>query len=48
MMPSGSDCVLVAGRVFLHVQPETGFWHLEQMRPVSVEYTSLELDIVTF
>jgi hypothetical protein len=48
MMPSGLGCGLGSDAFFLQVQVETGFWHLGQIRPVSVEYTRLASDMITF
>jgi len=40
MMPSGLEGGLGSGRFFLQVHSGAGFWHVGQIRPVSVEYTS--------
>ena len=46
MMPSGLNGGRGSDRFFLQVQLETGFRHLEQIRPVSVEYTSRVFAII--
>jgi hypothetical protein len=46
MMPSDLNGGGGSGRFFLQVQLEIGFWHLGQIRPVSVEYTRRVLAII--